>query len=289
MPFSWLPFGAVRASASARAKALASARLERLDVPDHCPTFVAGGLQTKGALPVASPYFRGAVYSSRGRGYARYNEDAALLFADEAGSFYAGVFDQAGGLGGRVRGAASNLAARRAFSAFRKIATGDEDALRLLGEAIELAHLDLVTRGENEVTTAVMAVVRPGQVIMVSSGDSAALRFDASGRAVEMTTLHEYTSPQAFGALTHAVGLEPESPATEAYEWPLGPGEWLLLCTDGLLDSGFQPDDLGAAMVQAGEPEEAVNQLATKVLRRMTLMQAKPDNLTMVVIHSLPR
>src|SRR5262245_60907936 len=121
--FSWLGFGALRASEPERQAALEGSRIEMLASPGTAATLVAGGRQTKGALPVRTPHFDGAIYSSRGRGYARYNEDGAELFCDERGRMYAAVFDQAGGLGGVVRGEASQLAAVRVFRAFRRIAT----------------------------------------------------------------------------------------------------------------------------------------------------------------------
>jgi serine/threonine protein phosphatase PrpC len=284
---SWLPFGAVRTSASARAAALASATLERVDAPDRSPTFVAGGRQTKGALPVRTACFDAAVYSSRGRGYARYNEDAALLFRDEAGMIYAAVFDQAGGLGGRVRGAGSRIAAERAFVAFKKLATAQEGSVepaRILLDQVELAHQGLIERGEGEVTTAVMVVARPGAALVLNSGDSAAWCFDPEGRPRAVTLPHE-DPDDGRGALTHAVGLLPDGHASELYAWTLDVGERLLLCSDGLLDAGLSPEDLGRELCGAESAEEAINQLAGRVLRRMSLMQAKPDNLSLVLVH----
>lgn len=285
--FGWL-IGSVRASASARAAALASAKLEALSAGDGAPTMVVGGKQTKGALPLQTLHFDAALYSSRGRGYARYNEDGALLFSDQKGHVYAGVFDQAGGLGGRIRGAASQLAAREIFDAFKKISTlpsGAEPAEALV-EGLMVAHHALVQRGEGEVTTAVVVVARPDGALLVSSGDSAALRFDREGRFTEQTIKHEAPTPFGVGALTHAVGLVPEGPTPERYRWNLERGDWLLLCTDGLLDAGLDAAAVGAILKNAAGAEEAVNQLATKVLRRMALLQAKPDNLTIVALKA---
>lgn len=286
--FPFFGLGKVEASATDRALALGTPTLEHLDAPEGAPTFVAGGKQTRGALPVSTARFEGALYSSRGRGYARYNEDGAALFADEAGELYAAVFDQAGGLGGMVRGAGSEIAAKHASRAFRRLATGPAEAevpKTLTEHGIMGAHAELVAREEGEVTTAVLAVTRGDSVHLVNSGDSAAFHFDAKGRHLGQTRQHEIPTPYGIGALTHGVGLEPEGPNAEAYAWDLAPGEWVLMASDGLLDSGLGPDEWGQALVTAEGPEAGLNELVQRVLRRMTLMQAKPDNLTVVVFR----
>ncbi len=286
--FSWLPFGTVRASASARAAALSSAKLEALASPEGAPTMVVGGKQTKGALPHQTPHFDAALYSSRGRGYARYNEDGAILFSDQKGNLYSAVFDQAGGLGGRIRGAASQLAARETFDAFKRVLTlpSGADPAEALIEGLMIAHHALVQRGEGEVTTAVLLIADPDGATLVSSGDSAGLRFDREGRFVDQTLKHEVATPFGVGALTHAVGLVPEEPSPERYRWTFERGDWIVLCTDGLLDAGLDAPTVGKILIGAQSAEDAVNQLASKVLRRMALLQAKPDNLTIVAIKA---
>lgn len=290
VPLSWLPLGQVRASASSRAAALQSAKIEDLESPKGAATFVAGGSQTKGALPLKTAAFDCALYSSRGRGYARYNEDAASMFYDAAGRVYASVFDQAGGLGGRVRGQASELGALRLYDAFRRIATSTDPKLDIPGELItglNAAHTALIARKEGEVTTGVIMVAAPGAAILVNSGDSAALHFGGDGKLKAMTVMHEADSPMAMGALTHAIGLEPEGPAPDVYGIELAQKDCVILCTDGLLDAGLSTDDVGGILIEAESAEEAVNKLATRVLRMMTTLRAKPDNLTIVAIRSL--
>jgi len=288
--FPFFGFGKVQATASDRANASATKTLEHLDAPQDVFTLVAGGRQTKGALPVCTKRFDGAIYSSRGRGYARYNEDGAGLYADEEGFLYASVFDQAGGLGGTIRGAASEVAAHKAFRAFRKIATGtDEDKISdaLVDDAIGGAHEALIAREEGEVTTAVLAVSRANTLHLVTSGDSAAFHFDAQARPLGQTIKHEVPTPYGVGALTHAVGLEPEGHHAERYRWAFEPGHWVIMASDGLLDAGLSVDDWGKVLSESDSAEQAVNTLASKVLRRMSLMQAKPDNLTIVAFRAL--
>jgi serine/threonine protein phosphatase PrpC len=290
VPLSWLPLGQVRASASSRAAALQSAKIEDLESPQGAATFIAGGKQTKGALPIKTQSFDCALYSSRGRGYARYNEDAATVFFDAVGRVYASVFDQAGGLGGRVRGQASEIAATKIYEAFRKIATSTDTRLDIPAElfsGLAQAHDALVARNEGEVTTGVVLVAAPGAAIVVNSGDSAAIHFGGDGKLKAMTVMHEADSPMAAGALTHAIGLVPEGPAPDVYGVELAPKDVVILCTDGLLDAGLTTDDVGGILIDADSAETAVNKLATRVLRLMTTMRAKPDNLTIVAIRAL--
>ncbi len=289
--FSWLPFGALRASSAAREEALEGSKIESLQNPRDAVTMIAGNKQTKGALPVQSPLFDAAIYSSRGRGYARYNEDSAELFTDAQGYMYAGVFDQAGGLGGKVRGQASEVAAQRLFQGFRKIATSPNpikvDIPQILYDEMMMAHHQLVQRGQGEVTTAVAAVAFPGIITVVNSGDSGALHFDGHGNFKLRTEFHEHESPMYSGCLTHALGLVPEDAAPDAYEWELEPGDWVILCSDGLLDAGLSEEEVGKTLQASENAEDALNKLCKKVLRMMVTFKAKPDNLTVVAIRAL--
>ena len=286
MLLSWLTFVNVKTTDAARRAALATGPIERLAAAEETTLWVAGGRQTRGALPVDTAAFDAAVYSSRGRGYAAYNEDGAGLYADERGAVYASAFDQAGGLGGKVRGAASGLAARVAFQAFKDIASGEAAIVDdRLHAAVTEAHEALVDRGEGEVTTAVLLVAREGRATIVNSGDSAAIHFDGSGQLRTMTDKHEAQSPFGVGCLVHAVGLTPEGPASDSYEWPLNEGDWLVLGSDGLLDAGLDLRTIGETLAEAKSAEVGVNRLARKVLRRMTLLQGKPDNLTIVAVR----
>ncbi len=290
LPFPFFGLGKMRASPADRAEAAGTKSLEHLDSPEDTFTLVAGGRQTKGALPVCTARFDGAIYSSRGRGYAKYNEDGAGLFRDEKGFLYASVFDQAGGLGGSVRGAASEVAAHKAFRAFKRIATAPKPpdiGKILVDDAIAGAHEALIARQEGEVTTAVLAVCRDSKIFLATSGDSAAYHFDENGRHRDQTIKHEVRTPYGVGALTHAIGLEPETPHAESYTWDIAPGHWVLMASDGLFDSGLGVDQWSETLVAAENAETAVNELAQRVLRRMGLMQAKPDNLTIVAFRAL--
>lgn len=286
---SWLGFGALRATPADRERAAALGPIEELEPIESAVTFVARGAQTRGALPLSTERLDAALFSSRGRGYAPYNEDGAVLFRSSSGNLYLAVFDQAGGLGGSVRGAASGLAAARVSRCFRSLAPRQLEGSAVLAElkgALEETHLALVGRGEGEVTTGVVAVVTTGgDVLLATSGDSAALRFADDGEFREMTPVHGLEGPLGAGCLTHALGLMPEGPDVHSLRWHIGPGETLVLCSDGLLDSGVDRTEIGSLLSRATTMEDGVNELAGRVLRRMSLYRAKPDNLTMVAVR----
>lgn len=286
---TWLPFGQVRASAGARAAAKASARIDVLGSASEAPTLISGGKQTRGALPVETPIFDGAIYCSRGRGYAPYNEDAGGLFCDAKGRAFTFVLDQAGGLGGRVRGVASAKVAEQLFEAAKTIATAgengnpDQPAL-VIREAFEKAHKLLLSRGEGEVTTAVMAMISADRALLVNSGDSGAMHFSGAGVLRAHTEMHEHVGANQ-GCLTHAIGLEPEGSEPENYLWFTEAGDWIVLASDGLLDAGLDDHELGRMLASSEGAEDAVNRIATTVLRRMGTFRAKPDNLTLVAVR----
>ncbi|MBI2372834.1 MAG: protein phosphatase 2C family protein [Deltaproteobacteria bacterium] len=288
----WFPFGQVRASASARAAALASGNLEDLPSPDGAPTFVAGGRMTKGALPITTELFDGAVYSSRGRGYASYNEDAAGLFKDRDGRLYALVLDQAGGLGGNVRGQASETAAKAIYGALRSIAEKPSrkrpQVEWTLLEGFLSAHEALVARQQGEVSTAVAAVIDPATAYLMNSGDSGAMHFDEHGKVKLRTVMHEAPPPNE-GCLIHALGLQPEGPAPDAYALDLEVGDWIVLASDGLLDAMLPDAMFAEAFTTAESAEDAVNNLVGNALRRMSTLRAKPDNITVIAIRALKK
>jgi serine/threonine protein phosphatase PrpC len=286
---TWLPFGTLSAPAAARAAALAVPALDALSDPATAATVLAGGAETPGALPLGTGPLDGAIFTSRGRGYANYNEDAAVLLADGRGRLYAAAFDQAGGLGGEVRGAASRIAAERAAAAFRRLAlAGDaEDPQYELLRAFMDAHRALLGRRQGEVTTAVVAVVDGATAHLLNSGDSGAIHYGADGAIRARTVMHEMPPPYE-SCLRHALGLEPEGCEPEPYRWALAPGDWVVLASDGLLDSGLAEEALPSILARASSAEAAVNTIATRTIRRMGYLRAKPDNLSVVAVRRRP-
>jgi serine/threonine protein phosphatase PrpC len=255
---------------------------------DDAIMLVADGGQTRTALPFENEHYQGAIFSSRGRGYARYNEDAGGLFGDKNQRVYAVALDQAGGLGGRIRGRASALAAKEILGAGRSYASAEAktiDPIENLLEAFLRAHRTLLERHEGEVTTAVAALIEDNVAYLVNSGDSGAVLFDRLGALKNRTIMHEFPPPDQ-ACLRHALGLEPEGCEPTPYAWNIEAGDWLLLGSDGLLDSGMVESELGEILVELTNPEEAVNKLCTLILRKMGTLRAKPDNLTVLLLRA---
>lgn len=289
---TWLPFGFLETSASQREKALKTPCLEEIEDFSSAMTCIADGRQSKSAMPLETQYFQGAIYSSRGRGYARYNEDAGAMFRDGQGRVYAVALDQAGGLGGRIRGRASALAAECILRGFQNLArhvpateTDELDPIDEMLGAFLAAHKLLLDRKEGEVTTAVAAYLEPKSVYLVNSGDSGAVLFDRDGQMRTRSEMHEYPPPD-HACLKHAVGLEPEGCEPTPYAWELNPGDWLVMGSDGLLDSGMvESREFGEILVESANAIDAVNKVCTLILRRMGTLRAKPDNLTMLLLQ----
>ena len=53
----------------------------------------------------------------------------------------------------------------------------------------------------------------------------------------------------------------------------------------GLLDAELSPEVIGQMLKNAKNAEDATNELCTLTLRRMSLLRAKPDNLSIVLIR----
>ena len=286
---TWLPFGLLRTSAAERSAALESPDIEDLANFEDSIMLVADGRQTRTALPFKNQGFEGAIFSSRGRGYARYNEDGGALMGDKNNRVYAVALDQAGGLGGRIRGRASALAAKEILRACQSYATTKDehlDPIETLLEAFLRAHRTLLERREGEVSTAVVALMEDETVYLVNSGDSGGVLYDRDGTIKSRTVMHEFPPPDQ-ACLRHALGLEPEGCEPTPYAWQLEAGDWLLLGSDGLLDSGMVESELGEILAEMTSPEEAVNKLCTLILRKMGTLRAKPDNLTVVLLRRL--
>ncbi len=282
--FAWLMSGSPRTTKNDRKRALAQPPVEDITFAAHHPTLVVGGRQTRGALPLQTSGYSGAVFSSKGRGPYRFNEDAAVLARDGRGRVLAAVFDQAGGLGGDVRGEASALAARTVFESFRGAKDPGIEPSAFLVDALWTAHRALLDRRQGEATTAVVAVGLPGSVVIANSGDSGALWFRKGEGVLAETAPQESLAPATRGRLTHALGLDPEEPSPELYTWSVEPDDWVLIGSDGLLDANLSESDLRELLEGARDPVDFVNRLADIVLKKMEQWAAKPDNLSIVAL-----
>ncbi|MBI2374500.1 MAG: SpoIIE family protein phosphatase [Deltaproteobacteria bacterium] len=251
------------------------------------PGLIAGARESQDTYSVESPLGRGALYSGRGINYKDWNEDAGLLFADNRGRFLVGVFDQAGGMGSveGERGAASAIAAQSVFDRMQAhVRLGGSDPIPVLESAARAAHKVIVARNHHEVTTFISAFVDHRDAFLLNVGDSGALLFSADGTPLEATVQHSLPPPNSH-VVTEALGSLRRDPRPDIYRWPVAPGDWLVLGSDGLFDAELTREDLGERLARAKSPLEATKSLVAEVHDRMERHEAKPDNLTIVIVR----
>lgn len=256
-----------------------------LNVDPHSG-LVAGNQETSTVYGLRSPIADAALHTHRGHNYKSWNEDAGALFADALGRVFAGVFDQAGGEGSDANnlGAASSIAAHMLFEEMQGVAgrRGDRaDAEEALVQAAERAHEAILDRGRREVTTFVGAMIDADQATIVNVGDSGMMHFDAEGQHLRST------EAQGVGRLLlEGLGMtRKEHFKHQVYRWPLDGGEYLLFGSDGLLDSRLTEEEIGQILVRAGDAEAATCALRDVVSERMKSREAKPDNLTILIVR----
>jgi protein phosphatase len=230
------------------------------------------------------------------------NED--YVWVDEQ----AGVFIVADGLGGHQAGdVASRLAAttvgelvaagigaadeRLSAAAVRELMTGAiETANERVGAAASEAQ-----QGLRMGTVIVVAVVRPPTAYISHAGDARAyLARDSSltrlteddsvvaqlVAAGELSDAEARNHPQR-NLVTKVVGQG--SPVQPSFrEVAAGPGDWLLLCSDGLWDMVDDEDILGELEKADGEPARA-----TAALIRAANAAGGMDNISVVAIRVL--
>lgn len=228
---------------------------------------VAGGDETSTPETLKGTIAEAALFTYRGIGYKDYNEDAAVIGTaagkDGKEIFFAGAFDQAGGMGGvpGQTGAASKAAAQRFQEAIAAIAQGS-DAGVALQRAGQAAHDDVNSFGVGAATTFAGGVVVNGHAVVVNCGDSGVLLVDKHGRIKAATEAHnlgdslakQSGDPNAglnvANVITSCLGGD-AAPQLDVYRWPVEKGDRLVFVSDGVLDA-----NLGAqkADFKAGKP-----------------------------------
>jgi serine/threonine protein phosphatase PrpC len=246
----------------------------------------AGNKETETVYDLKSPLAGAALHTSRGHNYKNWNEDGGALFADGNGRLYVGVFDQAGGEGSDEdnRGAASAIAAEMLFNEMQGIAevNGDhEEAEAALVRAAQRAHDAILERAMGEVTTFIGAMIDSRQATVVNIGDSGAMHFDRKGRHLRST------EAQGVGRLLlEGLGMVRKRGFTHnSYKWPVAKGDLLIFGSDGLFDSRLEPEEIGKMAARAKTAADATRKLRDVVSERMKVKQAKPDNLTVLVVR----
>ncbi len=258
--------------------------IEAVDTPTLADGVCAGNVETRGVVTLGN---KAALHCDRGFGYYNHNEDAAALLTDQRGRIFAGVFDQAGGMGRADLGGGSKVAANAFFARLKEnaVAKGNLDgATAALKQASVDAHEELLLRGHREVTTFTGLVIDGPTARFVNTGDSGALWFAKGGTPKGATRTHNMAPPMEH-ILTECLGAD-RNPACEVTEWQLQAGDWIVLGSDGLLDSKIDPREMGAILARSQSPEEATEALRDLVHARMASGEGKPDNLSIIVLHA---
>ena len=221
-------------------------------------------------------------------GHIRQNNEDAFDIVPELG-----LLVVADGMGGAAAGErASALAVTTVVSEAR--AAGPDLSAAIVDEAIELANRSIRREAECDPalhgmgTTVTAALVQGEFAWVVNIGDSRAYRLSGDHLA-QLSTDHSWV--EEYGGdltaeqikahpyrhvLTRALGVDPVA-FTDTSRAPFGPGDILLLCSDGL--HGVVSDEMIAELLARGSslPERA------SALIDAALERGGPDNVTVAL------
>jgi len=229
------------------------------------------------------------------------NQDAYAVYTDQDNGFTVGVVcDGMGGPGGGKL--ASELAVEtflavcrerlRADMSARNVQTVAESAVKEANTAIYRRSCSDRLRGMG--TTLVSAIAWDGQALVSNVGDSRAYRIPAGGGITRITKDHSFverlvergdiTAEEARrhpnrNLITRALGPDTGVDSlSDSYLVALEPGDYLLLCTDGLV---------GTATDQEMEREVLHGDNDTCLARLLEIAKAQgaPDNVTALLLR----
>jgi PPM family protein phosphatase len=199
------------------------------------------------------------------------------------------------GMGGHVDGGvASHLAVAALAEGFRPEGESLEDRLREAVAAANAAVWEEANRGglpRRMGTTCTVLAVEGGRAALAHVGDSRAYRV-VGGALEQLTPDHTVAAElEASGvlsaaeaarhpqrhALTRALGVGPEVEVYTRDLGPAAPGDYYLLCSDGL--APVPPEEV-ARTVAGADPQEA----AARLVARANALGG-PDNITALVVR----
>lgn len=279
-------------SASRRGRsATAWQTIESVSHPRAANGLVAGGQELEGSYDLVTPVAHASLHTSKGVGYKPWNEDGGALFADRSGRIYAGVFDQAGGMGHAAGdpGGASRAAGACFFSSMQSLANGAQSGVAEAGNALyraaKAAHNAILGRDYFEATTSVGAVIDGRNAVLLNVGDSRAFHVGRGGEILDSTRPHRLPPPFPQNVLTEALGQRDHEPAADLYRWTVAPGEHLIFGSDGLFECGLSEEDVARIVAEAPSPAAATARLRDEAYARMRDRRGKRDNLTILVVR----
>ena len=203
------------------------------------------------------------------------------------------------GMGGARAGNIASLVAVETFvDALKAAPQGEEQPAAVLSRAAEAANAAVFHRAATDPdcrgmgTTMVAVLVVEGTAYLLNIGDSRAYHINADGIArltrdhsvvEDMVARGDITPEQARthprkNLITRALGSE-EHIRADLYEKELQPGDFLLLCSDGL--SNIVTDqELLYEVLHGGEPADCCRRLLD-----ITMARGAPDNVTAVLFQ----
>ena len=222
------------------------------------------------------------------------NQDAFATRKLEDGRIIAVVCDGMGGA--RAGNVASTMAVELFMDQFAR-EPGESDQERLQAAAA-LANREVFQRSSSDQdcagmgTTLVAALAGQEEAVILNEGDSRAYHINEGGIALvtrdhslveDMVERGELTRDQARNhphknLITRALGAEPVLLA-DCFRQSLLPGDYLLLCSDGLSNVVTEQEML-YEVIHGGEDESCCQRLLDIALHR-----GAPDNVTAVLIR----
>lgn len=215
----------------------------------------------------------------------------------------------ADGLGGHMGG---EIASKLAVSIIRDVlkepappvpeAAEDEGLLPIMRDYMQRANMsvfqtnqDLKTGGKPMGTTLIAALVKTRKVFIANVGDSRCYHI-REGEIIDRTEDHSWVDEQVKMGLmskaeaevdmrknivTRCIGTHDEV-SVDSYLWHIVPGDWLLVCTDGLVNM-VKDNDISATFKIGGPAAEIAQRLVN-----MANENGGKDNITVVVANVSP-
>ena len=221
------------------------------------------------------------------------NQDAFAIRNLPDGRVIALVCDGMGGA--RAGNIASAMAVKLFTEEFLRSSGREEERLR---QAAALANREVFQRSLRDEdcagmgTTLVAALAGEGGAVILNEGDSRAYHINREGIALvtrdhslvaDLVERGELTREEARrhpnkNLITRALGADPDLMA-DCFRQPLAPGDYLLLCSDGLSNVVEEQEMLYEVI--HGEGDESCCQR----LLDIALSRGAPDNVTVVLIR----
>ena len=222
------------------------------------------------------------------------NQDAYAVKVLEDGRVIALVCDGMGGA--RAGNVASTMAVELFMEEFLK-ADQDSPVEERMGHAASVANQAVFRRSASDAdcagmgTTMVAVLAGAGEAVILNEGDSRCYHINSEGIILvtrdhslvedlvergELTREQARTHPHK-NLITRALGVEPVLMA-DCFRQPLKPGDYLLLCSDGL-SNVVNEQEMLYEVIHGGEASQCCQHLLDIALSR-----GAPDNVTAVLV-----